>query len=174
MADGILLDGLEIQGDFAGNGLRFTFASGGLQSKPSYRGEDDTVPSARGRAAGQWIQDVRDVALRGIVTGTSRPDFRANAQALIDVMRPSSLIDIEVHPPNFGLSVGEVATLANCRPLGIDGGDPSPMWYEGWEITLRLRALTPTWSVSSGLSYLITPGGDPMFTPGGDRLYVEP
>ena len=179
MADGIKIDDLEVQADFATNGLRFTFLSGGLQSRPVYVGGDDDVPVASGRDRGQWRAAYRDVALHGIVVGEGataelqRVSFRQRTAALLAVMQPSSLVTLVVHPPNFGLSAGETATLANVRPIRIDGPPPDSLWYEGWTPTLHLRALSPTWTLSGGPSYLVTPAGDPMFTPAGDRLYVE-
>ena len=151
MANGIILDGLELYGSFTSNGNYFTFIRGGLQSLPTYRGEDDVVPAASGLYAGQWTKDTRDVALHGIVTGTSRTNFRSRADSLIAAMDPASLITISVYPPHFGLSTGEVATLSNVRPQRIIGGDPSDKWYEGWEVTLELVCIDspPDWVIGS-------------------------
>ena len=54
MADGITLDGLEVQGSFTSNGLRFSFIRGGLQSLATFVGEDDDIPLADGMDPGRW------------------------------------------------------------------------------------------------------------------------
>lgn len=152
MTDGIKIASLEVQGSFTSNGLRFHFIRGGDQSLASFRGEDDIIPAAAGRYPGQWIADTRDVALHGVVAGTSRENFRTNAAALLAVMDPSTLVTITAYPPNFGLGAGDTATLANCRPMRIVGADPSDLWYEGWELTLEFVCIDspPDWSVTEG------------------------
>lgn len=147
MANGITIGGLEVQGSFSSNGLRFDFIRGGLQSLATFVGSDDDVPYAEGMDPGNWRASYRDIALHGIVTGTSRENFRSNADALLAKMDPATLVTVVVYPTNFGLSTGEVATLENCRPMSIEGPDASEMWYEGWEITLHLRCIDspPDW-----------------------------
>jgi hypothetical protein len=144
---GIVLDGLELHSSYTSNGNYFTFIRGGLQSLATYRGEDDIVPEASGRYAGVFTPDTRDVALHGIVVGTSRTNFRSRADSLLAVMDPTELVTIVVHPPHFGLSTGETATLSNVRPLRIVGPEPSDRWYEGWEVTLELVCIDspPDW-----------------------------
>ena len=147
---GIVIDGLEVQTSFASNGLRFHFIRGGLQSLATFVGEDDDIPLASGMDPGAWRASYREIALHGIVTGTSRENFRANAAALIAKMNPATLVDVVAHPPNFGLSAGTTATLSDCRPMSIDGPDPSDFWYEGWQVTLHLRCIAspPDWVVA--------------------------
>jgi hypothetical protein len=147
VANGIILDGLEIQGSFSSNGLYFWFTGGGLQSIPTYRGEDDVIPQASGRDPGLWTPDVREVSLHGWVAGTSRENFRTRADALLATMDVDSLTTIVVHPPNFGLSTGEVATLSQVRPQRLVAADPSVHWYEGWEVTLEFVCIDspPDW-----------------------------
>ena len=157
MADGIKIDGLEVFADFGTNGLRFPFIKGGLQSLATFVGEDDDIPLATGKDAGQWRASYRDVALHGIVVGTGstaqavRESFRSRCQALIDKMDPETPVDIVAYPPHFGLGTGDSATLADCRPMSIDGPDPGVLlWYEGWEVTLNFRCIAspPDWSVT--------------------------
>lgn len=156
MADGIKLNALEVQADFATSGLRFTFASGGRQSLATFRGEDDVVPEAAGRSPGQFIADMRELSLHGFVMGigsdaqTNREAFATAFQSLLDVMVPTDLITITVYPPNFGLAVGMVATLLNVRPQRILGPDPARLWYEGWQGTLELVCIDspPDWVVA--------------------------
>lgn len=156
MADGIKLNDLEIQADFASNGLYFTFSKGGRQSLATYRGEDDVVPEATGRYAGEFIADMREVALHGFVAGfasdaqTNREAFATAFQSIVDRMAPTDLLTITVYPPNFGLAVGYVATLLNVRPQRILGPDPADLWYEGWEGSLELVCIDspPDWVVA--------------------------
>ena len=147
MADGIKVGGVEVYADWLTSGLRFTFIRGGLQSLPSYRGEDDVVPGASGRDPGQWTADTRDVVLHGLVAGTSRTNFRTRADTLLAVMDPTSTVTIVAYPPHFGLSTGETATLSSVRPMSITGPDPSANWYEGWEVTLEFVCIDspPDW-----------------------------
>jgi hypothetical protein len=147
---GIVLDGLELQ-SLETNGTWFWFTRGGLQSLPEYRGEDDIVPGASGRDPGQWQKDTREIALHGWVFGTSRTNFRSRADALLATMDVNSLVTVVVHPPNFGLSTGETATLSNVRPLRIVAAEPSDLWYEGWEVTLELSCIDspPDWVLGS-------------------------
>lgn len=157
MANGIKLGSQEVFADFASNGLRFTFSRGGLQSLATFVGEDDDVPLASGMEAGQWRASYREVALHGFVTGTGssaqaiRESFRTASGLITSVMNPASLLTITVYTPHFGLASGHTATLANCRPMSIDGPDPAELaWYEAWEVTLNLRSIAspPNWSVS--------------------------
>lgn len=157
MADGIKIDGLEVFADFGTNGLRFTFARGGLQSIASYVGEDDNVPGASGLDAGVFTPSYRDVVLHGIVTGTGataqavRESFRTRSALLIAKMDPAALVDIVAYPPHFGLGTGDSATLSDCRPMSIDGADPAALaWYEMWEISLHFRCIDspPDWVVT--------------------------
>lgn len=151
MANGILLGGLELFGSYSTNGLRFGFIRGGLQSIPDYRGEDDLVPEASGREPGVFTPDLLPVALHGVVDGEGDPTvFRSRAQALIDKMDPSTLLAIVVHPPHFGLGLGDTATLSSVRPQRIVGPDPSIYGYGTWEITLELVCIDspPVWVVA--------------------------
>lgn len=158
MADGIKIGGLEVYADFTTNGLRFTFAGGGLQSLATFVGEDDDIPSAAGMDPGQWRASFRDVRLHGIVTGSGstaqavRESFRTNAAALIAKMDPATLVNIVAYPPHFGLGTNDTATLSDCRPMSIDGPDPADAWYEGWEVTLTFRCIDspPNWVVVEG------------------------
>ena len=159
MADGIKIGSQEIAADFSSNGLRFSFRAGGLQSLAIYRGEDDVVPEAAGRAAGLWIADTREITLHGLVDGVVqggaseqeiREDFRTAYGLLLAVMVPSNLVTITVYPPHFGLAVDEFATLANCRPMRIVGPDPAELeWYRSWEGDLQLTCIDspPEWVV---------------------------
>lgn len=155
MTDGIKIDGLETFAEFTTNGLRFHFIRGGLQSLPTYRGQDDTVPGASGLYAGQWTKGEREVALHGFVAGDGATDqevresFRTRAAALLAKMDVATLVDIVAYPPFFGLAVGEIATLSNVRPLRVVGPDPSDLWYEGWEVTLELVCIDspPDWVI---------------------------
>lgn len=151
MANGIKVDGVELYADWLSNGFRFTFIRGGLQSLPSYRGEDDVVPEASGRDPGVWIADIREVALHGIVAGTSLTNFRSRADTLLGIMDVTDPVNIVAYPPHFGLSTGEVATLSDCRPQSIEGPDASLLWYEGWEVTLRFVCIgsPPNWVIGS-------------------------
>lgn len=157
MADGIKLGFVELQADFASNGLYFSFASGGLQSLATYRGEDDVMPEARGRYPGNFMVDQREVSLHGFVRGDGadaqalRESFRANFDILLNQMQPNTLVTITVFPPNFGLAVGYMAALASCRPQRIVGPEPTQLWYEGWEGTLELVCIDspPEWVVTA-------------------------
>lgn len=157
MANGIKVDGTELYADWLTNGFRFTFIRGGLQSLPSYRGEDDVIPQAAGRDPGLWTPDVREVVLHGLVAGTGasaqavRESFRTRTDILLGLMDVTTLVDIVAYPPNFGLAAGEVATLPDCRPLAIEGEDASLHWYEGWEISLRFECIAspPDWQIGS-------------------------
>ena len=138
------------------NGTYFEFIRGGLQSLASFRGEDDIIPSAAGRDPGQWIADFREVGIHGIVAGTGgsqagRESFATRSAALISEMDPTTLTTITVTAPDFGLGVGEVATLSNVRPQRIVGPDPSTLGYEGWEVTLELVCIDspPDWVIGS-------------------------
>lgn len=150
MADGLKIDGLEVFADFDTNGLGFIITRGGLQSLATFVGEDDEVVGASGREPGEWIADVREVAMHGMVVGTSRENFRTRAAALLAKMDPATLVDLVAYPPLFGLSTGETATLSDCRPLSIEGVDPSALWYEGWEVTLRFQCIgsPPDWVIA--------------------------
>ena len=158
MADGIKLNALEVQADFVTSGLRFHFTRGGLQSLATFRGEDDVVPEAAGRAEGLFISDLREVTLHGLVAGDgtgsqgNREDFATAFASLLAVMQPSGLITITVFAPNFGLAQGDMATLSNVRPVRMIGPDPSDLWYEGWEGTLELVCIDspPDWEVVPG------------------------
>lgn len=156
MADGLKIDDLEVFADFDTNGLRFTVTRGGLQSLPTYVGEDDVVVGASGREAGEWIADTLEVTLHGQVAGSGasaqakRESFKTRAETLLGKMDPTTLVDLTAYEPFFGLAEDEVATLSNCRPLGIEGPDPSTLWYEGWELSLRFVCIDspPIWVVS--------------------------
>lgn len=150
MSDGLKVASLEVQGAFDTNGLRFTVIRGGPQSLADFRGEDDIIPEASGRDPGQFISDTRDLVLHGLVAGTSRENFAANFAALLAVMNPTTLITVTGYPPNFGLSSGTTAVLANVRPLRITGPEPSDLWYEGWEGNLELVCIDspPDWTIS--------------------------
>lgn len=158
MSDGIKIDGLEVFAAFSSNGLRFTFSAGGLQSIATFVGEDDDVPLADGMDPGQWRASFRDIALHGFVAGSGssaqavRESFRTASGLLIAKMDPATLVDVVVYPPHFGLGEGDTATLSNCRPMSIDAPEPSDLWYEGWEVTLRLRCIDspPDWVISEG------------------------
>lgn len=155
MADGIKLGDLEVQADFASSGIRFWFTAGGLQSLGNFRGEDDVMPEAAGRYPGAFIADSRDVALHGFIAGlgsgsqSNREALATAFKAIVDHMAPTDLLTITVYPPNFGLAVGDVATLLNVRPQRIIGPDPSQLWYEGWEGSLELVCIDspPDWVV---------------------------
>lgn len=157
MADGLKLDGLEVFADRTVNGLHFEISRGGLLSIPTYVGEDDEVVGATGREPGEWIADTLELAMHGTVVGASSDDpqvvresFRSRAQALLAKLNPATLIDVVAYPPFFGLAVGQTATLSNVRPLGFEGQEPSPLWYEGWELTLRFVCIDspPIWVVA--------------------------
>lgn len=157
MADGIKLDGLELQADFASSGYIFHFQRGGLQSLPTFRGEDDVIPEAAGREPGEYIADSLEIVLHGFIAGAGataqarRESFRTRAAALIAKMDPSTLVDLVVYPPNFGLATGQTATITNVRPLRIGGPDPSVLGYEGWEVTLEFTTTDDvTWEVQNG------------------------
>jgi hypothetical protein len=160
MADGIKIASQEVFADYSSNGLRFTFRQGGLQSLATYRGEDDVVPEASGRAAGLWIADIREVTLHGLVDGvigtspSTEQDIRealaTRYALLLTVMVPTALVTITVYPPHFGLGVGDFATLANCRPMRMVGPDPAELeWYRSWEGDLQFTCIDspPEWSV---------------------------
>lgn len=157
MANGIKIGSQEVFADFASNGLRFTFRDGGLQSLATYRGGDDIVPEAAGRAAGVWIPDTRDLKLRGLIQGDGasaqaiRESFRTRFASLLAVMDPSVLVTVTVYPDHFGLATGTTATLTNCRPMRIIGPDPAELaWYEAWEGELQLTCIKspPNWVVA--------------------------
>lgn len=156
MADGIKLGDLEIQADFATSGIRFTFAQGGLQSLANFRGEDDIVPEASGRYPGQFIADGRDVVLHGFISGSGsdaqaiRESFAAAFASVLARMQPTDLIALTVYPPNFGLAMGDAATLQNVRPLRIVAPEPTRQWYEAWEGNLELVCIDspPEWVVA--------------------------
>jgi hypothetical protein len=156
MSDGIKIASLEVQADFGSNGLRFWFIRGGLQSLATFRGEDDVIPEAAGRYPGEWIADGREVALHGFVgsdgsdADSNRAAFASAYASLLAVMQPPSLVTITVYGPNFGLGLGQSATLANVRPQRIVGPDPSDLWYEGWEGTLELVCIDspPDWVIA--------------------------
>lgn len=159
MADGIKIGGLETYADFLTNGLRFTVIKGGLQSIAAFVGADDDIPLAAGMDPGAWRASYRDIALHGIVVGTgataqaTRESFRTRSALLIAEMDPATLVDVVVYPPHFGLGTNDTATLSDCRPLSIDGPDPSQLaWYEVWEVTLHLRCIDspPDWVVNEG------------------------
>lgn len=158
MADGLKIGGLEVFADFATSGLRFTVTRGGLQSLPTFVGEDDEVVGASGRDPGEWIADTREVAMHGFVVGTGddaqaiRESFRTRSAALLAKMHVPTLVDIVAYPPFFGLGTGDTATLPDCRPLSIEGPDPVDLWFEGWEVTLRLLCIgsPPDWVVDEG------------------------
>lgn len=156
MTTGIVIGSQEVYGDFTSNGIRFTFRDGGLQSLATYRGEDDIVPEAAGRAAGMWIADTREVTLHGFVKGAGadaqavRESFRTRYALLLAVMDPAALVTISVYPPHFGLGVGDVAVLASCRPMRIIGPDPAELaWYEAWEGEIQFTCIKspPIWEV---------------------------
>lgn len=157
MADGIKIGSQEVFADFATNGLRFTFREGGLQSLPTYRGEDDIVPEAAGREAGSWIADTRELKLHGFVQGDGataqliRESFRTRFNLLLAVMDVATLVTVTVYPEHFGLATGTTATLTNCRPQRIVGPDPGELaWYEAWEGDLTLMCIKspPTWVIT--------------------------
>lgn len=156
MANGIKIGSQEVYADFTSNGIYCTFRSGGLQSLATYRGEDDVVPEASGRAAGAWIADVREVALRCFIQGSGstpedvRESFAARFALVLAVMNPASLVTITAYPPIFGLATGDVATLADCRPMRILGPDPADLaWYEAWQGELQLTCIKspPNWEI---------------------------
>ncbi len=157
MANGIKIGSQEVFADFASNGIRFTFREGGLQSMPTYRGEDDVVPEASGRAAGAWIADTRDLTLHGFVQGEGataqliRESFKTRFALILAVMVPSTLVTVTVYPEHFGLTTGTTAVLTSCRPMRIVGPDPGQLaWYEAWEGDLQLTCIKspPEWTVS--------------------------
>jgi len=158
VANGIKIGSQEVFADFASNGLYFTFREGGLQSLPTYRGEDDIIPEASGRAAGAWIADVREIALHGFVqaiTGSTaqamRESFKTQFALLLAVMDPSALVTVTVYPPHFGLATGTTATLTSCRPMRLIGPDPGELaWYEAWEGDIQLTCIKspPNWTVA--------------------------
>lgn len=157
MANGIRIGSQEVFADFASNGLYFTFREGGLQSLPNYRGEDDVIPEASGRAAGAWIADTRDLTLHGFVQGSGstaqaiRESFKTQFALLLAVMDPAALVTVTVYPPHFGLATGTTATLTSCRPMRIIGPDPATLaWYEAWEGDIQLTSIKspPNWAVA--------------------------
>jgi hypothetical protein len=153
----ILLGSLDLNA-LAADGTHFEFIRGGLQSLATFRGEDDIVPEAAGRDPGQWIADIRDLGIHGIVAGAGasaqagRESFATRSAALVDEMDPATLTTIVVTAPDFGLAVGETATLSDVRPMRIVGPDPSTLGYEGWEVTLELVCIDspPNWVLSQG------------------------
>jgi hypothetical protein len=157
VANGIKIGSQEVFADFASNGLRFTFRDGGLQSLPSYRGEDDVIPQASGRAAGLWVADVRELALHGIVQGSGsdaqsiRESFKTAFALIVAAMDPTALVTVTVYNPHFGLAAAGTATLTSCRPMRIIGPDPAELaWYEVWEGDLQLTCIKspPNWTVA--------------------------
>jgi hypothetical protein len=157
VANGIKIDGLEVFADFSTSGLYFTFRKGGLQSLATFVGEDDDIPLATGQDPGQWRAAYRDVSLHGWVMGTgstaqaARESFRTRSGLLIAKMDPETPISIVAYMPHFGLASAQTATLAECRPLSIDGSDPAELaWYEAWEVTLNFRSIAspPNWTVA--------------------------
>jgi hypothetical protein len=180
VSDGLKIGSLELFADYSTSGYRFTVRQGGLQSLPTYRGEDDVVPGAAGRAPGAFVATGLDVELHGIVEGAgadaeaTRGSFAQRMAALLALVHSDELVTMTAYPPLFGLAIGEVATLADVRPLRLLGPDPAELeWYQAWEGSIQLESIAtdPRWSVVA-LSYLVTGAGDPLVTPAGDRLYV--
>lgn len=156
MANGLKIDGLEVFADVTTNGLLFKITRGGLLSIPTYVGEHEEVIGASGREPGEFIPDTLEVAMFGSVTSAgnteqeSRESFNTRATALLAKLDPATLITIVAYPPFFGLAVGKIATLTNVQPLGFEGQEPTEMWYEGWELTLRFLCIAspPAWVVT--------------------------
>ena len=149
----LVLDGLELQDVAAG--IWFDVVAGDPDQLPVYVGEDDAVVGATGREPGEWIEDIREVKLFGHVWGVGvdaaarRAAYRAKVDALNAKLAAGNLIDLVGHPPNFGIGVGETATLSDLRPLGSTPG-PVRGWdgARSFELILECIASPPQWVVA--------------------------
>lgn len=149
---GLLLDGLELQDLDAG--YWFDVIAGGPDDLAEWVGEDDEVMGASGRAAGEWSADTRPLRLHGVVFGEgatlqlTRQSYRSRMAALVAKMSPASVKAVVAHPPNLGLTAGQTATLADCRPERIIG-EPALQEVKR-EVTLELRSIEspPDWVIA--------------------------
>ena len=146
----LTLDGLELQDQSAG--IWLDIVDGGLDSIPSYRGEDDVIPQASGRDPGLWTADVRTVKLYGTVWGNGataairRAAYRAKVDQLVAKMDVATLVDLVAHGPNEGIAIGQSSTLADCRPDTWLPGPPHGWEWREFTLTLVSIASPPTWS----------------------------
>lgn len=149
----LVLDGLELQDRAAG--IWLDVVDGGLDSPPTYVGEDDDVLGASGMEPGEWIEYVRNLTLFGHVWGVGasaaarRAAYRAKVDALIARMDARSLVDLVAHPPNEGLASGETATIDELRPQTVTAG-PIRGWdgARSFELKLVCIASPPNWTVA--------------------------
>ena len=153
----LVLDGLELQ-DLAA-GIWFDVVGGDPDVPPLYVGEDDEVVGASGREPGEWIADIREVKLFGHVRGVGattalrRAAYRAKVAALVAKMDATALIDLVAHGSatmsNFGLAVGQTATLSDLRFVGVTPG-PTRGWEgdRSFEITYECIDSDLTWDIA--------------------------
>ena len=148
----IKIDGLEICDLSAGYWSEIIL--GGPDDLATYRGEDDVVPEASGMDPGLWVAESRILRIQTLIvgdgaTGTlAAQSYRSRADALAAKMDPASTISVVVYAPLFGLSSGQTATLAGCRPQNITGAPA--MGDQGRLVVLELKSIAspPNWVIA--------------------------
>jgi hypothetical protein len=117
------------------------------------RGEDDIIPGASGREAGQWQRDIRRLQMPGFVRGIGGNQDERSASwhdatvALMAVMQLyGDPVPIEVDGPYLGIPTGTTRTLnARCVRV-IPGPVQNLMSFQPWSFELECIDSPPEWA----------------------------
>lgn len=149
----LVLGGLELQ-DIAA-GIWGDVVEGDPDEPPMYVGEDDEVVGATGREPGEWLADIREPVLLihvwgvGATVAARQAAYRAKVDSLRGKMNAENLIALVAHPPNFGLSAGQTATLSDLRFFGVKIG-PTRGWEGARTFEVRYECIDspPEWVIA--------------------------